>query len=668
MRSNPKPNPFHYSSGLGTRLKNDPQVKKWAKRLMGDPEAKPTDLTESELAFVYSEVLKLRGELGNQQLFEKAMHDTCPVLAAPDWTDNAKDMGHVLMQPEMQALWDAWDPAQSPTAPDIDFAPAKAVLMTLSMCGFTSYFDDALEHYGVNQKLQDVFAGANGGPVDALPYTTTMRHVHRAAKDVRLLAMETNIALVKELAKMFPGEGIGERLGIDGMPFSAWVPQRGSRDEQVDKAIGKRIPQAGFRVYTQSSRNGKQNIPANTQVAAGGAGRIVKAFRGFYLVVIVDLATGLPLVWTLLSASDDEAATIVPLLSILYRLWPDIPAKTISGDSAWDEDPWCRLCEVDYGIAPVFRLHPSQREQKAWDMLAKNQRMQSLSRDGAVLAITGTGQLVCSAHQQPLDYDTFDRPARVDVNGAPLLPGQSTDERKFRLRATCNHNHGGVGSCGRVGLKGMADWSRLTKYPHHPHGNPKLYAMRQALLVRLNHCESLWNRLKSAGLGTDSADRMRTIKPDTAEAVASLALLGYTALAVADQRQQRAIGPYAPAAGNPQPRPAQIPAVAAPAPTPAPAPALAPAPAPTPAPAIAPAAAPSPAPTAAPTPSATPPAQAAPAPKARKRKSPTPKPAHAKRKTTPTTVITARSSTRVVRLPDGRLVPASVLATRKARS
>ena len=649
MKSNPKPNPFHYSSGLGTRLKNDPQVKKWAKRLIGDPEAKPTDLTESELAFVYSEVLKLRGELGNQRLFEKAMHETCPVVAAPDWTDNAEDMGHVLLQPEMRGFWDDWKPAQSQTAPDIDFAPGKAVLMTLGMCGFTSYFDDAHEHFSVNQKLQDVFAGANGGPVDPPPYTTTMRHVNRAAKDVRLLAMETNIKLVQELAKMFPGEGIGERLGIDGMPFSAWVPQRGSRDEQVDKAIGKRIPQAGFRVYQQSGRNGKQNIQPNTQVAAGGAGRVVKAWRGFYLVVIVDLATGLPLVWTLISASDDEAATIVPLLSILYRLWPDIPAKTISGDSAWDEDPWCRLCEVDYGIAPVFRLHPSQKEQKAWDMLPKNKRMQSMSRDGAVIAITGAGQLVCAAHQQPLDYDTFDRTSRFPKNSAPLRPGQSNDESKFRLRASCNHNHGGHGPCGRVGLKAMADWSRLTKYPHHPHGNPKLYAMRQALLVRLNHCESLWNRLKSAGLGIDSADRMRTIKPDTAEAVASLALLGYTALAVADQRQQRSLGPYSAAAvAARQSSPAQLPAAApavAPTPTAAPsAPSTTPAaPQPhTPAPAAAPTAAP-------------------PASKPRRsRRTRTATPA------APAAPVRAVRGARPLRLPDGRLVSADVIA-RKLR-
>jgi hypothetical protein len=80
--------------------------------------------------------------------------------------------------------------------------------------------------------------------------------------------------------------------------------------------------------------------------------------EAFVAGVIADQVTGLPLVWTVHDASMDEARAIVPLLSFLFSLWPECPAKTIAGDSAWDENEWCRLCEVDYGIHPIFCRHP----------------------------------------------------------------------------------------------------------------------------------------------------------------------------------------------------------------------------------------------------------------------------------------------------------------------
>jgi hypothetical protein len=97
----------------------------------------------------------------------------------------------------------------------------------------------------------------------------------------------------------------------------------------------------------------------------------------------------------------------------------------------------------------------------------------------------------------------------------------------------------------------MTEWSLLTQYPHFPQGDAKKYATRQALLIRLNQVESLWNRLKSAGLGVKSAKRMRTLPMETIDAAVSLAFLGFTGLATADQRQRRKIGPYTSSAATP---------------------------------------------------------------------------------------------------------------------
>jgi hypothetical protein len=55
-------------------------------------------------------------------------------------------------------------------------------------------------------------------------------------------------------------------------------------------------------------------------------------------VVIADQLTGLPLVWTLIDAAEDEAQALVPLLRDLHELWPTIDADVIAGDSAYDED------------------------------------------------------------------------------------------------------------------------------------------------------------------------------------------------------------------------------------------------------------------------------------------------------------------------------------------
>jgi len=164
-----------------------------------------------------------------------------------------------------------------------------------------------------------------------------------------------------------------------------------------------------------------------------------------------------------------------------------------------------------------------------------------IARDGQIWAITGRGQLICGCHQQPLKFAGFDRAKRTGKNGQQLLVGQTADERQFAVRGLCAH--GTIDT--RLSLKAMTDWSRLTRFHHHPHGDAKRYAERQALLIRLNRVESLWNRLKSAGLGVQGADRMRTLPMETIEAVVSLAMLGFTGLATADQRRQRKIGPYA---------------------------------------------------------------------------------------------------------------------------
>jgi hypothetical protein len=70
MRSRPAPQPVTWEPRRN-RIAYDPQVNKWVKRPVGDPEAKPADLGEEQLLFVYSEVMKARGDEFDASLYQR---------------------------------------------------------------------------------------------------------------------------------------------------------------------------------------------------------------------------------------------------------------------------------------------------------------------------------------------------------------------------------------------------------------------------------------------------------------------------------------------------------------------------------------------------------------------------------------------------------------------
>ena len=221
----------------------------------------------------------------------------------------------------------------------------------------------------------------------------------------------------------------------------------------------------------------------------------------------------------------------------------------IAGDSAWDEDEWCRVCEVDYGIAPIFRLHNDQGAKLVPD---------GYTRGTKLSGITHTGQLICRAHMKPAKTVSFE-PGKRD----PSLAAGQTSGNEFRVRARCEQHGGGSGAgrpCGHLQVKAEFDWSKLTRYPHHANGRPELYAMRQAMLIRLSQIESLFNALKTGHLVAGSGPtRTRMTNKTTHGALIDLAFLGTTALTLADQRQRRGV------CAPPLPAPPPTAALAAPA-------------------------------------------------------------------------------------------------------
>jgi hypothetical protein len=86
------------------------------------------------------------------------------------------------------------------------------------------------------------------------------------------------------------------------------------------------------------------------------------------------------------------------------------------------------------------------------------------------------------------------------------------------------------------------NWHRLTRYPHHNSGRPELYAMRQAMLTRLNQVEGIFNRLKGGLLlGAGGSSRNRILDRGSLEAAFSLGCLSMTALSLASERIQHGI-------------------------------------------------------------------------------------------------------------------------------
>lgn len=545
MQHREPPRPINYKRRLPAHLKNDPQVRKWAKRLQGDDEALPTDLSDEQLAFVVLEVAKRRGRQSwlDPDLFLKAMADTTPVIAAPKLERDklTEDLALIWSQPEMRTMWDSWDGRRSCKGPKPDFLSGKAIAAVLAMAGISAHVDDARAELCQNRGLWNLMQRLERRAAPIQSYENITRQIPRLYSHDLVIA--TNIAMIKALRDMHPGAGIGERLMIDGMGRPAWCAQLPKgKNERQEEYRRRFCPEAGPRAYIHTPR-GKDSVGTGTQ---GKGMRFLakgKFWRGYYDVCIADQATGLPLVWMSRDANEDEAACIVPLLSDLFRHWPECPATLIAGDSAWDEDFWCRLLEVEYGVHPIFRLHDE----------TKVAQVGGASRDHTVIALTERGELVCGRHGKPAAMVGTEGPSRQG-----LRPGQTADERHFRIRANC------AKGCGKLGLKMGTDWSRLTHYPHHGHGGAAIkqrYAMRHAMLRRLNGMEGIWQRLQGGKkLGTNDADRTRIRDKDGHDLLVDLALVSMTAASLADERGQRGIAvpklppvPWSP--GQPNRRP-----------------------------------------------------------------------------------------------------------------
>lgn len=442
----------------------------------------------------------------------------------PKIDDPLGDMEAMLFQPEVLALLGSFwpDPLRKDTGPVAGWSGSKAVMLTAAGLGASAHLDDNYRLVAGNPALQALIGAAldeaatiSDQPAPAfrlLSIDSVGRHLRRLSASLGREAMIANVELLKNLAALDAHAGVGVNLAVDGMAFPAWCPQRSARDEADEAALRALNPRAGFRAFGYRDGEKVDVDPSESE----------KAWRGYHLVALVDLASGRPVVWVLWDAKWNEEKALKELLRLLFEYWPDCPAETIVADALYDQEELCKICELNYGIHPVFRQKPSN---------ATADKNLSGRESELVAGFAGTGRAVCRRCGDPMDYVGANVPKRRG-----LEPGDDTPENDFRLRFNCS-------DCDKTpGLKMNTRWRALTYYPHHGHGQPKKFAKRLALFGRRNAAESLFSALKTGKkLGTVGADRGRLRDHGTVNALVDLSFCLGTSLMLAEQRIKRGL-------------------------------------------------------------------------------------------------------------------------------
>jgi hypothetical protein len=477
------------------------------------PEPTLSPFSEEDLSAVYRLARRKAEHDFDEREFVRMMERTRPVVTQPRSTDGASDLWMMLAQPEMLEHWASIDPRTGARGRHPGCA-AKAFLFFVATQGISSHFDANHVAFAADRGIQAVFewveatgAAATGRrpvPFALRSYEQTLRQMHRVAERVFVDDMiDLNVRLVREVHRLL---GVEETyLGIDGMVWKAWVEQIGTQPAAREAAIRKTARSA---TPILIERDGWREFA-----------------RGYRLVAIVDLITGLPLTWTLWPGYMDEPKALKHLLHVLYGAWPDLKANALVADAAWDEDWAAHWCLVGYGLPLVAHRHPSYRD--------KLHELSPFESEG-ISMFSGEGVVYCRRHGVPMIRDGWES-AQRSSNGRALTPGEPSREAAFRIRAHCPVDPTG---CGRRSLRMDHNFAALAPHPHSMDaGAVDLHALRLALFARRNANEALHSALQVGHqLGLPDAGRMRTPTEPTVEALASIAMISRTALLLAAER------------------------------------------------------------------------------------------------------------------------------------
>jgi len=270
------------------------------------------------------------------------------------------------------------------------------------------------------------------------------------------------------LAAAYPNGDIGRYACVDGTDIEAHCDQHQGLND-AEEALINRGTDARYLEYE------------------GQPYRRMKWWRGYKLIVVSDMKSTLPMVWTLVPANESEYRTVRGLLDLLFEHWSECPLEFLVSDREFDrEEALAADLEFRYGVHPVFPLRENISAKLPW-----------AATDGVPH---------CSQHGEMKlkDRDGFFGPKgrlREGIRRGEL----PTSAKAARHRWFCQE-------CGVTETTYTKNNARL--YPFLPRqGDHRDIGRRHALAARLNTAETINAVLKAWGTGLGS-QRHAKWKPD----------------------------------------------------------------------------------------------------------------------------------------------------------
>lgn len=320
-------------------------------------------------------------------------------------------------------------------------------------------------------------------------FSTLHNALNRRSPDAIL---HVQIALMKQLAEIVDRPDIrkaplvGEYLVVDGTQQQANVRQVFPVNQEHADFLHGPYEELGFVRHVRSD------------------GSELKRNHGYNIVVIADLATTLPIVYAPYPAQMDERKAASQLLEILFRIWPECPARFIVGDSLYDHsEQLARDLENVWGIHPVFVPHGS--------------RPRSSKEDDEIDGVPTCPHGFMKRHKD----DKFEVGLKRVAKGFPR--GVDIGHRQARIQWTCLANQ-----CAHRYTKPHIDPRRYRYVPLA--GDHSLRYMGGVLFCRRNSIESIFAQMKMGGYFGPGGMRVKWAKTFKEACWAyMLPLLGLTA-------------------------------------------------------------------------------------------------------------------------------------------
>jgi hypothetical protein len=271
------------------------------------------------------------------------------------------------------------------------------------------------------------------------------------------LAWLLNAALLGRFHQRYPD--VGRYLSVDATMIEAHLEQTGNLSSEMAKFLDRGT----------GAKFGHH----------GGRNRKPKSWRGWKLLLLVDLKTGLVLVGMLIPANAPEYPYIPELLDKAFRLMPWLDPEYLVADSEMDRKTHLAFkLQERYGITPVFDLRENVSRDFEW---AESEGVPKCSKHGHM-------------HLEQVELDPYRAVPITDTRD----PETAKREYKGRMRWICK-------DCETEGVKIRTEtWVRhnariYTALPRQ--GDNWRAALRQALMLRRNHSESCNSQIKIRGIG-----------------------------------------------------------------------------------------------------------------------------------------------------------------------